>query len=133
MPRDVFEVLISAEQRESVPDTEFRDERINRTDLDSGTAAGVAERCCLDVVVAIRNQKRYGRKAIENLSTCLGSSEALQQLLENESSGENSVATAQGLFQRGNVRARFRRIAPERQRPHTGVDEQAHLRERSVL
>lgn len=133
MAGDVLEVLISAEERQAVAHTEFRYERINCTDLDSGASARVAQRCSLDVVVPVRNQKRHSGKALENLCTCLRSGEALQQLLENESGSENSFASGKGLSQSGNMRACLRRVPPKRQRPHTGVDEQAHLRERSAL
>lgn len=72
-------------------------------------------------------------KPLEDLCTCLGSREALQQLLENESGGEKCFARRKGVAERGDLGARLRRIPPQCQRPNTGVDEQAHLRERSVL
>jgi hypothetical protein len=42
MPRNAPEVLIRAEQREGMPDTQLRYERINSPYLDSGASARIA-------------------------------------------------------------------------------------------
>jgi|SRR5215469_2641948 len=110
MPRDVLEVLIGAEECQAVPDAKLGNQRIDRPNLNSCATTRVAERCCLDVVVSVRNQERYGGKPLENLSACLGPSEALQQLLENQAGREDGLAGAKGVRERGNLRHRLRRV-----------------------
>ena len=113
MPRNVLEVLIGAEECQAVPDAKLGNQRIDCPYLNSRATTGVAERCSLDVVISVRNQERYGGKPLENLGACLGPSETLQQLLENESGREDSLPAAKRVGKLGNLRNRLRRIPPQ--------------------
>ena len=110
MPRDVLEVLIGAEEYQAVPDAKLGNQRIDCPYLNSRATTGVAERCSLDVVISVRNQERYGGKPLENLGACLGPSETLQQLLENQSGREDGLPGAKGVGEGGNLGHRLRRV-----------------------
>ncbi len=113
MARDVFEVLIGAEERQVVPDTKLSNQHIDCSNLDSHATARVAQRRSLDVIISVRNQERHSGKPLENLGTCLGPSETLQQLLKNESGREDGLAGAKGVGKRGNLEDRLWRIPPQ--------------------
>ena len=114
-------------------DAKLRNQRIYCSNLNSRSTARVPQRRSLDVVISVRNQERHGGKPLENLGACLGPSETLQQLLENESSRKNGLAGAQGVGERENLGGRRGRVPTQCQRPDTGIDEQTHRRERSAL
>jgi len=80
-----------------MPDAKLRNQRIDCSNLDSRSSTRVSQRRSLDVIISVRNQERHGGKPLENLSACLGPSETLQQLLENESGREDGLAGAKGV------------------------------------
>ena len=110
MPRNVLEVLIGAEEYQAVPDAKLGNQRIDCSNLNACATTRVAERCSLDVVISVRNQERYGGKPLENLGACLGPSETLQQLLENQSGREDGLPGAKGVGEGGNLGHRLRRV-----------------------
>ena len=103
MPRDVLEVPVGAEKCQTVADAKLRNQRIDRSSLNSCSTTRVSQRRSVSVIISVRNQKRHGGKALENLGACLRPSETLQQLLENESSREDRLATAKAVSERRNL------------------------------
>lgn len=103
VPRDVLEVLVGAEKSQNVPDAQLRNQRIDCPNLNTHSTTRVSQRRSLDVIISVRNQEWHGGKPLENLGACLGPSETLQQLLENESSRENGLAGAKGIGERHNL------------------------------
>jgi len=59
--------------------------------------------------------------------------EALEQLLENEACGEHEPPVFERFSQSSNFGKRWGIVPPQRERPHTRVNEQPHPRERSAL
>jgi hypothetical protein len=53
----VPEVAIGRQHREIVADAKLREQRIDCTDLNAGTAASVAQFGGIDVVVPVRNEQ----------------------------------------------------------------------------
>jgi hypothetical protein len=97
VPCDALKVLIGAEKCQNVPDAKLRNQRIDCPNLDSCSTTPVSQRRSLDVIISVRSQERHCGKPLENLGACLGPGEALQQLLQNESSCENGLASAKGV------------------------------------
>ncbi|HEX4078105.1 MAG TPA: hypothetical protein VHX61_04420 [Rhizomicrobium sp.] len=64
-----------------MPDTELREESINRCGLNGGAAALVAQLRSFDMIIPIWHQKRQSRKAVEYLRARFRSRKALKQLL----------------------------------------------------
>lgn len=77
MLRGVYEVLISAQQNNLVPDAELRDERVDRTNLHARPTARVSKTRRGNMVFAVRLDQRKRREALDYLRTCLGAREAL--------------------------------------------------------
>lgn len=75
-----------------MPRAESRQEGVNRSNLNAGPSAVVADVGGRDVVFAIRNQKGHGSEALDDLILCLRPGEALQELLEDEPGRENRLA-----------------------------------------
>jgi len=103
VPRDVLEVPVGAEKCQTVPDAKLRNQRIDRSSLNSCSTTRVSQRRRLDVIISVRNQERHRGKALENLAACLRPSETLQQLLENESGREDGLASPKAVSERRNL------------------------------
>ena len=86
-----------------MPDTKLGNKGIDCPYLNSRATTRVTERCGVDVVISVRNPEWYGGKPLENLGACLGPSETLQQLLENQSGGQDGLAGAKGVGRRRNL------------------------------
>ena len=85
------------------------------------------------MVGPIRYYQREGGESIHDHLTGLRPGEALEEFLEDQARSENSLAGLEGLLEPANLWIRRRDITTQRQRPDTGIDENAHPRERSTL
>jgi len=58
MTRHMLEITVCAEQSQVVADAKLREERVDRSELNSGAATHVSQCRGLDVIVSIGNQQR---------------------------------------------------------------------------
>src|SRR4029079_2873412 len=116
-----------------MPHTQLRQESVNRSDLCPGAPTAISQIGCLNVVLAIRHKERHGLKPVQNLRASFRAGKALQDLLEDETRRDNCLTRFYRSYERLHFLQRRTRIAPERERPDTGVNEQAHSRRRSDL
>ena len=114
-------------------ETELRQKRVDGSDLDAGATTSIPQLRGRDVVVSIWNQERQGRKPIQDLRPRPWAREPLQKLLQDETRRENRLAGLEGTNQLAHFLSRRGRIASQRERPHTRIDEQVQARERSDL
>lgn len=85
------------------------------------------------MILPVGNQQRQRRKAIDDLITCLGTRETLQQLLQDQSGSHDTFAIFQRPHQNAHLREILWPITSQRERPDASVDEQTQLRDRSFL
>jgi hypothetical protein len=130
---DTSEVIVGCEHREGVAYAQLSQQRIDRSDLHAGSAAMIPQFRRPDVIVAIGHEQGHRRKSVYNLITALWSREALKQFLKHEARRQNSFAAFDCLDQRPDLRTRSWRVAPQRERPDTGVDKEAQSRARPAL
>lgn len=81
MLRGMYEVLISAQENQFVPDAELRNERVDRTKLHTRSATGISKACCGNMVCALGLDQCERREALDYLLARLGAGEALEQFL----------------------------------------------------
>ena len=116
-----------------MPHTELRQESVNRSDLCPGAPTAISQIGCLNVVLAVGHKERHGVKPIQNLRASFRAGKALQDLLEDEPRRDNCLTRFYRSYERLHFLQRRTRIASERERSDTGVNEQAHSRRRSDL
>lgn len=129
----VNEVLVRAQQAQLMPDAQLRDESVHRPYLDAVFPATVSKVGRIDVVVAVGLNQRERCKAFEDLGLGLRCDEALQQLLEHKPGRDDDLRSGKSVLQRGDFWLDGWRIPSQSQGPDAGVNEQRHLRDRSVL
>jgi hypothetical protein len=91
MLRRMCEIFVRREQYDIVPNAKLRKQGIDGTELDSCAAASVAQGGRVDVIIPIGLEERQCCEALNNLGLRLGTKEALQKLLQDQSSGHNDV------------------------------------------
>ena len=79
-----MEVVISCQQFEVVPETQLRQKRIDRSDLDSSAATFVAQGSGVDVILTIRHDQRQRRETVQDLIARLRAGKPLQDFLQYE-------------------------------------------------
>ena len=81
------------------------------------------------MIAPVRDQERQCREVTDNLFVCFGLNESLQEFLQYESRAVNvaGVERSPQLIDFGQI---GRRIAPQRERPDTGVDKYTQSRDR---
>ena len=114
-------------------DAQAGQQRVDGSNLNPAAAAPVAEFGRLDVIVTVWDQQRQRRESIDNPATGARTGKALQQLLQHKPGRDQHLAGFDGAPQFMHFRRRRRGIAPERQGPDAGIDEQVQPRERSAL
>src|SRR5947209_16057071 len=85
----MLEIAVGTEHREVVPDTELREERIDRSDLKAAPAALVAKVGSGDVVFALWHDERQRGEPIEDLCSRFRAAEPLEKFLKDQASREN--------------------------------------------
>jgi hypothetical protein len=107
---------------------------VDRPDLDTVSAAGVAYFCGFDVVVAIWLQKRKGSESLNQLGSRLWPGKPLQQLLEDQAGSEHLICAFKGASKNFYGLCGSVSVTAEGQRPDGGINEQTHdRRARSAL
>lgn len=117
MRGEVGEVGVRREQLQLVTDTELREESVDRADLYASPAGTISDLRCLEVIVAVGRNEWQGGKARDDRFVSTRSTEALEQLLIDESSRHHELASGQGSLQGAHLGESCRRIAAERKRP----------------
>jgi hypothetical protein len=133
MTRHIAEVPIARQHRQIMPNAKLRQQSINRPNLDAAASTPVAQLRGIDVVAPIGNQQWQGSKSLKYLIAIPRAAEPLQKLLQHQTGRDDRLARFDGPNQGMDFGDQGRRIAPERQGPHAGIDKQAQLRERSAL
>ena len=131
--RDTAKVQVRGEHDQVVPDTELRQKRIDRSDLNAVAPATIAQLRGLDVVLARRSDHRQRAETIQDPGSGFRSLVPLQQLLEHDAGSVDRLSPDQGLPQSRHFRSFRGRVPAKGQRPHAGVDKQSHERLRSRL
>jgi hypothetical protein len=129
----MLEIIVCREHRQIVPNAKLGEESINRSDLYSRAPTAISQIRGLNVIVAIRDEQAYGGKPVQNFDPGFRTREALQDLLEDKACGNHCLACFDGPFQPLDFRHPGWRNAPKRERPDTGINEEAQSRRRSVL
>ena len=127
------EILVGGQHREVVAHAQLRQKRVDRPDLHALSAAVISQFRRMDVIVAIRDDERQRRKALDELGPAFGSGEALQKFLQDKARRQNYFAAFDGSHQHPDFYPTGRLVPPQRERPDAGVDEEAHSRLRSAL
>ncbi len=99
MLRCMHVVLIGAQQNELVPDAKLRDDCVDCANLHTRPAACVSKACRGNMVFTVWLDQRQRRETLHYLRARLGAREALQQLLQDEASGNDDVCTGERLLQ----------------------------------
>ena len=114
-------------------DRQVGDEGIDRTDLNTSSTQRVAHARRSDVIFARGREVLQRRERFDDLRPGSFRDDALEQLLQDHSGGDDKLATGERIPQRPDL-TRIRRSVPaQRERPDARIDEQAHPRVRSAL
>ncbi len=122
-----------AQHHEIVPDTELGQQRVDRPNLYAFAAAGIPNFGRADVIVPIGHDPREHGQMRHDTAAGSGAGETLEELLHYEPGREHRVTTLKGARQSRNLWHLVRRVSAHGQRPHAGIDEQVHDRDRSAL
>ena len=133
MERHRLEVAVGCQQAKSVAEAQLGQQGVDRSDLDAASAAVVAERGGLDVILDLRRENGEQRELLHDPPRGGRPLETLEQFLEHDPGRDDDVAPLEALGEEQAPRARRGGCAAERQRPDAGVDEDVHERERSAL
>lgn len=79
--------------------TQLRYQRIDRGELHARSPASIAQLGRLDMILAIRNEQRQGRKPVDDSLSVLGSGEPLEKLLQHDTGDDDGLAGLHGFLQ----------------------------------
>jgi hypothetical protein len=111
----------------------LREERIDRSSLDTAAPAPIAQGCGVYVIFTIWHDERNRGETTQDLNLRFGAREALQQFLQDQASGKDQFATLDGPDKSLHFVRRGRGLSPKGERPDARIDEEAHSRLRSAL
>jgi hypothetical protein len=131
--RDPSEIIVGGKHRQVVSHAKLSQKRVDRSNLNSGSPTAVSQLGRLHVNVAVWDDEGQGRKTIQDLQASLGTRKSLQKLLKHEAGREDCFAQFNRSDEGRDLRRRSKRIAPQRQRPDTGIDKEAQSRVRPAL
>lgn len=83
MPRHAIKIPIRRQHRQIMAQAKLCQQGIDRTDLQPGSPAAVAQTGGVDVVLSVGDKKRQGGEVLEDLRARLGPGESLQQFLQH--------------------------------------------------
>lgn len=132
-PGRAHEVLIRRQQRQVVVNAKLCDQRVDRADLEATTPAGVAQLRGGNVIRPAGREQRKRREAIDDRFARFGSGKTLQQFLEDQAGHDDLIATLECVDESCYLGNGIGRVPPQRERPDTGIDEEAQGRKRSDL
>jgi hypothetical protein len=130
---DATEVSVCGQQRELETDAQLRQQGVDRADLKPTHSAIVSEICGIDMVPALGHEESERGEAINDCGSRSWPSKSLQELLQDQAGREDRFATSECPPQLRDFQGDVEQVAPQSQRPDTGVDEDAQPRDRSPL
>jgi hypothetical protein len=130
---DHRKIAIGCQHRQIVTEAKLRQESVDCADLDAAAAASVSEFRRVDMVMPVRDEQWQGGEPFDDLRSVPRPGKPLQELLQNEAGCQQLLAGLDGPHQLAYFRRRGWCVAPQRQRPDAGIDEEAQLRERAAL
>src|SRR6266516_4705524 len=116
----MLEVPVRTQHHELVPNTESRQERIDRSDLEAAAATVVARLSRGDVIFALWHDQRQRSESIADLLSRFRAGESLQDLLENQAGGEYRSCVLKSVSQEVHAGMALSLITPQGKRPNTG-------------
>ena len=93
--RSELEIVVGAQQRQIVSNAQLRQQRVDRADLNTCSAASVAQLGGCYMVFAIRLQQRKRCEALDDLLARFRPVESLKQLLENHAGRDDDISAHQ--------------------------------------
>ncbi len=114
-------------------DAESGKQRVDCRNLNTTSAAVVAQVGRCHMILAVGNQERERSESVQNCLAIFRTRQALQQLLQYEPCRQDRFAGFEGVVECAYLCRSGRRIAPKCQGPNAGVDKQAQSRPRSAL
>jgi len=130
---DAREVRVGGEQPKLVTDAELGEDRVDGAHLEAAPARAVAELCGFEVVVTVGTQEGEGTETRHDRLLVARSVETLEELLVDEPRRHDEFASRERPLECADLRHVGWPVAAKRQRPDARVDEEAQLRERSLL
>jgi hypothetical protein len=97
---DGFEVPIRDEQAKLVANAELGEDRVDGADLDATAAYATAELRSLEVVMAIRCDKRQGTETRDDRLLVAGAAKALEEFLVDERRSRDELPLREGMLER---------------------------------
>jgi hypothetical protein len=114
-------------------DAKLCEQCVDRPNLNTASSATIPQFGCLDVVLAIRQQKRQRGESFDDCIPGGGSGKSLKQLLENQSGRGHLLAAIERLSKDVYLSVPGTGVAPQCEGPDARVDEEHHCRDRSAL
>ena len=133
MRRSQYEIVVGRQQGKLMANAELRQNGIDRAKLQTGATTAISEFRRIDVILAVGRQKWQDCESVDDVFARPRAGKSLQQFLQDQPGGQDSIATFEGIAQRRYLRGRRDLVASKGKRPHAGIDEQAHRRVRSTL
>jgi hypothetical protein len=103
MSSSVHEVVVGGKQRQLMPAAELNEKSIDRSELNSRPAAGVAYLGCRDVIVPIGGDDWQSLEAFNDCRRGMWPVEALQQLLKNQPCSDHCIGACKSFLKRTNL------------------------------
>jgi len=107
----MVEIVVGCQHRQVVSHAKLRQQSINCCDLYPGAPATISQVGSLDVIIAIGDKQRYCGKPVEYVRAGSRTGKTLQDLLENETRGNNRVTCFNRAYQRLHFAHRGRCLA----------------------
>lgn len=120
------EIIVARQHRQVMADAQPGKQRIYRADLDAASPAVISKLCRRHVILPVCSKERQSCEPLKKRPAVFGAGNPLQQLLKNQSRGQDRLPRLQCLHERGHLGQVRRRIAPESERPDAGIDEKAN-------
>lgn len=130
---DTVKIGVGGQHRQLEADAELCQERVDRSDLNAAPAAIVAKIRGRDVILAFGPQEWEGTETLDDRLASARPPKPLKQLLQDQPGGEHRLLPSEAAPELRELGCDVRPIAPQGERPDTGVDEEAQERDRSRL
>ena len=127
------EIGVGRQHCQIVTYAQLREESVNCSDLHAASATAISQFGRVDVILAIRRYHWNGRKSFEDLIAGLRACKPLEKILKDEAGRQDNLVGLDCPDQRTDLSRWIRRVAPQRERPDAGVDEEAQSRPRPAL
>jgi hypothetical protein len=124
---------VGREHCQIVTYAQLREESVNCSDLHAASATAISQFGRVDMIFAIWRYHWNGGESFEDLIAGLRASKPLEKFLKDEAGRQDDLVGLDCPDQHTDLRPWIRRVAPQRERPDAGVDEEAQSRPRPAL